>query len=116
MEIKVHNVASNAETSAVLQMLKRFFDSDGIPCETKTKDIPGTKGEEILIALALNISGAMIWDLLKMAFRRCFGGGSSEEIKEVKISLEIGDEKVELYGEEAEFDSEAGEWNFKSKL
>ena len=97
MEVKICNITSNAETSAVFQMLKQLFDSNGIPCDTETKDVPGTKGNEIITTvictLAMNISSALIYDLLKTAFQRCFGNGFSKEAKDVKISVEINGEK-----------------------
>lgn len=97
MEVKIYNVTSNAETSAVFQMLKQLFDSNGIPCDTESKDVPGTKGNEIITTvvctIAMNVSSALIYDLLKTAFQRCFGNGFSKEAKDVKISVEIDGEK-----------------------
>ena len=97
MKVKICNTASNAETSAVLQALKQLSDGNGIPCDTETKDVPGTKGNEIIAAvffsLAANLSSAVIYDLLKAAFQRRFGNGASKEAKGVKISVEIDGKK-----------------------
>ncbi len=97
MEVKIYNTVSNAETSAVLQTLGQLLEGNEILHSTETKDVPGTKGAEIIISivctLAVNISSAFIYDLLKTAFRRRFGNKSSEEAQEVKISIEIDGEK-----------------------
>lgn len=97
MEVKIYNTASNAETSAVLQTLKQLSDANEIPYNTEMTDVPGTKGNEIITAiifpLALNLSSALIYDLLKAAFQRCFGNGLSKEAKDVKISVEMDGEK-----------------------
>ena len=97
MEVKIYNTVSNAETSAVLQTLGQLLEGNEILHSTETKDVPGTKGAEIIISiactLAMNISSAFIYDLLKTAFRRRFGNKSSEEAQEVKISIEIDGEK-----------------------
>ena len=97
MEVKICNITSNAETSTVLQMFKQLSDSNGIPCDIETKDILGTKGNEIITTvictLAMNISSALIYDVLKTAFQRCFGNGFSKAAKDVKISVEIDGKK-----------------------
>jgi len=97
MEVKIYNMASNAETSVVLQTLKQLFDGNEIPCSTETKDVPGAKGEEIITfiacTLAMNISSALIYDLLKTAFQQRFGNSFSKDAKNVKISVEIDGKK-----------------------
>lgn len=97
MEVKICNAASNAETSAVLQTLGQLLEGNEISHSTETKDVPGTKGAEIIISiactLALNISSAVIYDLLKTAFQRRFGNKLSKDAQEVKISIEINGEK-----------------------
>lgn len=97
MEIKICNSNANTETSAVLQTLEQLLDGNDISYRVETKQVQGTKGDSIIISiicsLAVNISSAIIYDLLKTAYLRRYGNSSSAETENVDLTLETDDKK-----------------------